>query len=57
MWPPPKRFSTQLVALLLLTMLLGQKNKIPDKDLDELAHELAQLPELMQKNAKARPTN
>lgn len=39
-----KTFSTQLVALLLLTMLLGQKNNISAQNLDTLAHELAQLP-------------
>ncbi|WP_423063375.1 glutamine--fructose-6-phosphate transaminase (isomerizing) [Candidiatus Paracoxiella cheracis] len=47
-----KTFTSQLVALLLLAMLLGQQNKIPNNDLDELAHELTQLPGFIQKTLK-----
>ena len=39
-----KTFTTQLVALLLLTIVLSQKNKNPTKKLKQLIQQLTQLP-------------
>jgi len=47
-----KTFSAQLVALLLLALLLAQKNKIPKKNLDTLVDNLTQLPGLIRKTLK-----
>ena len=47
-----KTFSTQLVALLMLTLVLGQQNKLEKKKLDDLANQLIQLPNLIKKTLK-----
>ena len=44
-----KTFTTQLTALLLLTLLFCQQKKVAEKELDQFAQQLKQLPKTIQK--------
>ncbi|MFT3929319.1 MAG: glutamine--fructose-6-phosphate transaminase (isomerizing) [Spongiibacteraceae bacterium] len=43
-----KAFTTQLVALLLLTVALGRRNKLSAKDEESIVHALHQLPRILE---------